>query len=143
MKRKMHEQFPHIWRTEAAWWSYIRGCLRKAWVRHPVKLEFIRNNRIRTINERTGNEVWGGKCNRCNKKYVSKELQVDHIVPAGSLKSNKDIQGFVERLLFVGEDDLQFLCKQCHRIITYSERYGVSLKAAEERINEVDKRKKK
>ena len=136
------EKYPNIWKTESSWWSYIRGCLRKAWNRHPVKLEFIKNNRVRVINTDTGNEVWGGKCNRCKKEYASKHLQVDHIVPAGSLKANKDIQGFVERLLFVGEDDLQFLCKQCHRIITYSERYDVSLEEAEERIDEIDRRKR-
>lgn len=143
MKKKMHEQFPHIWKTEASWWSYIRGCLRKAWMRHPVKLEFIKKKRKRVLNPKTGNMVWGGTCNVCKKEMLARDLQVDHIVPAGSLKANEDIQGFVERLLFVGEEDLQYVCKRCHRVITYSDRYNVSIDEAESRIKNIDNNKRR
>ena len=51
-----------------------------------------------------------------------KEISVDHIVPAGSLKTYDDLPGFVERL-FCEEDNLQILCKDnCHQAKTNKER---------------------
>ena len=38
-----------------------------------------------------------------------REGQVDHVVPAGSLQRKEDIQGFVERLLFITKDDLRLV----------------------------------
>lgn len=129
-KKKMSEQFPHIWKSEAAWWNYIRGCLRKAWVRHPVKIEFIRKKRERVLNPKTGNMVWGGTCNICKVDMLAKDLQVDHLKPAGKLSSLSDISQFVENLLFVGLDDLQYVCKECHRSITYSQAHDITLEEA-------------
>lgn len=48
-------------------------------------------------------------------------MEVDHIIPAGSLKSYEDLPGFVERM-FVGEDKLQVVCKSCHKAKTNDER---------------------
>jgi len=51
-------------------------------------------------------------------------------VPAGSLTKTEDIQGFTERLLYVTEDDLRYICKPCHAIVTLSERRGISFEEA-------------
>jgi len=56
---------------------------------------------------------------------------VDHIVPAGRLQCLEDIQGFVERLLFVTTKDLRIVCKKtCHAAITLSEKNGISFQEA-------------
>jgi 5-methylcytosine-specific restriction endonuclease McrA len=53
------------------------------------------------------------KCAACGGWFKAREVQVDHLIDAGSLKDYTDLPGFVERL-FTSEDMLQVLCKSCH-----------------------------
>ena len=59
------EKYPHIWKSKSAFMSYLRGGIRRScWMKHPVKLEFIKNNRQRIPNPNTKGkaaEVWGGE----------------------------------------------------------------------------------
>lgn len=54
------------------------------------------------------------KCAKCNGWFVSKEVQVDHIIPAGALNKAEDLKGFVERLFCEDVNGYQVLCKGCH-----------------------------
>lgn len=56
--------------------------------------------------------------------------QVDHKNPAGSLTKTEDIQGFVERLLYVTEDDLRLVCKDCNSALALSDKQGISYEEA-------------
>ena len=65
------------------------------------------------------------RCALCGEVFPSKEVQVDHIVPCGSLKSYADLGPFLQRLTAESPDDFQVLCKaRCHKWKTYRERYG-------------------
>ena len=133
--QQMLEKYPHIWKTKASLMSYLRGGLRRScWMKHPVKLEFIKNNRERIPNPNPRGkvpEVWGGRCNLCKDLFVQSKLAVDHVREfSASLKDIKDIQTFVELITLVIEDDLQFVCKDCHDNISYSQKQGCSLEEA-------------
>ena len=133
--QQMLEKYPHIWKTKASLMSYLRGGLRRScWMKHPVKLEFIKNNRERIPNPNPRGkvpEVWGGRCNVCKDLFVQSNLAVDHIREfSASLKDIEDIQTFVELISLVIEDDLQFVCKDCHDNISYSQKQGCSLEEA-------------
>ena len=133
--QQMLEKYPHIWKTKASLMSYLRGGLRRScWMKHPVKLEFIKNNRERIPNPNPRGkvpEVWGGRCNVCKDLFVQSKLAVDHVREfSASLKDIKDIQTFVELITLVTEDDLQFVCKDCHDNISYSQKQGCSLEEA-------------
>ena len=58
------------------------------------------------------------QCAACEQWFMQKQVEVDHLVEAGSLKSYEDLPGFVERL-FTSPDKLQVLCKDCHKGKTY------------------------
>lgn len=121
------------WKNSTAFFTYLRGCLRKAWSRHPSKLNVIKKKRKQIANPNPrGNKttVFGFTCEMCTKDYVLKEGQVDHIVPAGSLTKTEDIQGFVERLLYVREEDLRLICKGCNSALVIAEKQGISYKLA-------------
>ena len=133
--QQMLEKYPHIWKTKASLMSYLRGGLRRScWLKHPVKLEFIKNNRERIPNPNPRGKVdtvWGGRCNVCKNLFVQSKLAVDHIREfSASLKDIEDIQTFVELITLVTEDDLQFVCKDCHENISYSQKNGCSLEEA-------------
>ena len=142
------EKYPHIWKSKSAFMSYLRGGIRRScWMKHPVKLEFIKNNRQRIPNPNTKGkaaEVWGGECNVCKNLFVQSQLAVDHIREfSATLKEIKDIQSFVELISLVTEEDLQFVCKDCHDTISYSQKHNCSFeeaKAEKEAKQLVDKK---
>lgn len=65
-------------------------------------------------NAKIGKAVFG--CSACGA--ATKKPEVDHIVPAGSLKCAADLPGFVSRL-FCGTEGLAVLCRECHAVKTY------------------------
>lgn len=42
------------------------------------------------------------------------EVQVDHVKPCGALKTWDDVTPFI-KTLFCGTENLQVLCKPCHK----------------------------
>lgn len=101
--------------TESAFWSFIRSSIRKAsmyWKPlQQCKLE------ARRAFKGAGRQKWEYQCSECTKWFKEKDIQVDHIVDAGSLRSGDDLKGFVERC-FVEAGGYQVLCKPCHQLKT-------------------------
>lgn len=104
--------------TEAKFWAFIRSGLRAKWNRWPPKYDVLKAARRTVKGKRHKYEY---KCAKCKKWFKGSEVQVDHKIPAGSLKSYQELPGFVERL-FVGPDQLDVLCKPCHAKKTKEER---------------------
>lgn len=100
--------------TESAFWSFIRSTLRQKsrWWK-PVSL--AREKAKRKYEGPNKRQKYEYQCNVCKNWYPAKEINVDHIVPAGNLRCSEDLPGFVERL-FCEIDNLQVLCINCHDI---------------------------
>ncbi len=121
------------WKNSVAWFTYLRGCLRKAWSTNPIKLTVLKNGRKQIPNPNPkGNKptVWGFDCEMCGKTYPIKEGQIDHKIPAGSLQKTEDIPGFVMRLLYVREEDLRLICKGCNSALAYADKNKISFEEA-------------
>lgn len=106
--------------TEAEFWSFIRSALRQKsrWWKpiSQVKQKARRNSK--STNKRLKYEY---RCAMCKDWFPEKQVEVDHIIPAGTLTSGDDLKGFVERL-FCEASGLRVLCKECHRQVTNEER---------------------
>lgn len=98
--------------TEARYFQFIRGALRQAFTRYPVKYQ-AKDAAKRELLEKKGRQKYEYQCARCLRWWPDKHIEVDHIVPAGSLKCYDDLPGFVERM-FCEVDNLQMLCNECH-----------------------------
>lgn len=102
--------------TESAFWSMIRSTLRRRTIYwkpiSDVKKEARRD--YKGDNKRLKYEY---QCTSCQNWFPDKEIEVDHKIPAGSLRSSDDLKGFVERL-FCEKDGLRVLCRNCHQEIT-------------------------
>jgi 5-methylcytosine-specific restriction endonuclease McrA len=121
------------WKNSVAFYTYLRGCLRKAWSTNPIKITLLNSRRYQIPNPNPrGNRptVWGFDCEMCGGTFPMREGQVDHVVPAGSLQRKEDIQGFVERLLFITKDDLRLVCKNCNSSLAYADKKGISFEDA-------------
>lgn len=106
--------------TESAFWSFIRSALRQKsrWWK-PISIAKANARRpYKGVNKRQKFEY---QCNHCKKWFPEKKVNVDHIIPAGTLTCAADLPGFVERL-FCEIDGLQVLCESCHNIKTQNEK---------------------
>ena len=130
------EEYPHIWKTQAAFMSFVRGGIRRGlWEKNPIKLQFIKNNRKRVpLGRKTEANpeglVWGCQCSICNGDFKQSECQVDHKDGNNSLKSMEDVRNFIESMILIIDSDLSFVCKPCHKIKTHAERKGISFNQA-------------
>ena len=76
----------------------------------------------RMVNKRTGRLAEHYLCASCGGFFVSKDVEVDHIDPVVVPKDGfKDFETFSDRL-FCEEENLQVICKPCHKKKTNEER---------------------
>jgi len=106
--------------TESAFWSLIRSTLRQKsrWWKPIAACKAQVKRKYKGKNKRQRFEY---KCNKCKKYFAAKNINVDHIVPAGTLRCADDLPGFVERL-FCEVEGLQVLCSDCHDKKTQQEK---------------------
>ena len=102
--------------TESQFWSFIRSALRQKsrwWI--PI-LEAKRKVKrpYKGANKRQKFEY---QCNHCKEWFADKNCQVDHIEPAGTLKSAADLAAFVENL-FCEIDGLQIGRASCRERVS-------------------------
>lgn len=106
--------------TESSFWSFIRSALRQKsrWWKPITQCKL---NSRRAYNGPLKRQKFEYLCNNCKKWFPEKNINVDHIIPAGSLTCANDLPGFVERL-FCEQSNLQILCTNCHDEKTNKER---------------------
>lgn len=104
----------------AAFWGFIRSALRQKsrWWKPILQAKLAARRRYKGPNKRL---KWEYFCSKCGKYYPDKNIEVDHIIPCGTLRSGDDLKGFVERL-FCEAEHLVVLCKPCHKIKTKNEK---------------------
>ena len=114
--------------------------MRKAWSRHPIKIEFKKQLVVmapmgKLIDKATGKPrmVKCFECATCGKLYRDADIQVDHINPAGTFRDWKHCEQWLMGLMQINFTHLQLLCKGCHDIKSYADQYGYSLEEAEAR----------
>lgn len=113
------------WKTESAFWSWVRGQLRKGWSRHPVKHLYLKQKRYKAQGKR-GKMIWHLDCEICDESTPQSNIEIDHIIPSGSLKSEEDLGRFAARLYVVTFDTIRALCRDCHQISTHADKKGLS-----------------
>jgi 5-methylcytosine-specific restriction endonuclease McrA len=106
--------------TESAFWSFIRSALRQK-SRYWKPISEAKANARRPYKGPLKRQKFEYQCNHCKNWFPDKKINVDHICPAGSLKSAQNLPDFIERL-FCEVDNLQVLCESCHNFKTKSER---------------------
>lgn len=107
--------------TEARFEGFIRSALRQASTRWPPRYQVLGDafTRVKT-NKKSGRKAKHFRCATCKGEFPQKEVSVDHTKPIGSTKSwDKYIEA-----LFCEKDNLQVLCKPCHKDKTNKEAKG-------------------
>jgi hypothetical protein len=99
--------------TEAQFFGRIRALLRNGfryW--KPMQLALKAASRpSQNANKRLRNEYM---CNACKNWFPRANVEIDHIIECGSLKTYQDIVPFIQRLTPENINAFQILCKPCH-----------------------------
>lgn len=106
--------------TEPAFWSFIRSALRQK-SRFWKPIAIVKAKARRPYQGNRKRQKFEYQCNACKGWFPEKKINIDHIVPAGTLSCAADLPGFVERL-FCETDNLQCLCEDCHNEKTANEK---------------------
>jgi hypothetical protein len=86
--------------TESQFWAGIRSALRQKSRFWWKPIQIAKNKSKRPYKGKNKRQKWEYQCTECNKWVDGKNIAVDHIVGAGSLKSAKDLEGFIDYKFF-------------------------------------------
>lgn len=100
--------------TESEFFSGFRSYLRRIWL-------FKSNARKSVLKKAFASTIKKYRCSQCQAFFLKKDVEVDHILSVGQLKSFDDIKPFYEKL-FCDADGLRVVCKTCHLKITNENR---------------------
>lgn len=125
-----------IWKTKAAYFSWVRGILRHGWMHYPVKANWKKDQlrkvtpeerRIRAFHPSTKKV---GQCMYCKQWFPGSKLQVDHIKEAGACSSYDTAEDFMWACLATPDTNMGLVCKGCHEIKTLADRKGIAFEEA-------------
>ncbi|MGL4584067.1 MAG: HNH endonuclease signature motif containing protein [Flavobacterium sp.] len=102
--------------TQARFNSFVKSALRSASQRWPPKYKVLNDACIgKHINIKTGRLAKHYKCAACSGNYPAKDVVVDHILPVVPIEGFTSWDVVVDRM-YCEADNLQVLCKPCHKI---------------------------
>jgi len=109
--------------TDARFRSFVTSALRAASRRWPPKYKALKEAFVgRKENKKTGKLAMHYKCAKCKKHFVAIDVQVDHIYPVVDPKIGFiGWDSFIDRI-FCEIENLQVLCKPCHKVKTEEEK---------------------
>lgn len=103
--------------SEAQFFAFIRSGLRQMSRRWPPLVRQVWMESRRPYVGLNKRQKWEHQCSICSGWYKRADMEADHIIPCGSLKSWDDLVGFTQRLL-VEVEGVQRLCARCHQART-------------------------
>lgn len=110
--------------------SIVRSAIRSAWMKSDMKLAYLHMNTIPDMDNSTRTK-WLARCEICGELFKLSDLELDHINGHHTFTKVEDFKDYFEKILMVGFDDVQLLCKKtCHPIKTLSERLKISFEEA-------------
>ena len=105
--------------------SFITAVLRSGSRRWPPRYETLNDAKTeKKINASTGRLAQHFRCSSCLAEFPSKQVQIDHRNPVvDPVVGFVSWDTFIERL-FCDKDNLQVLCKPCHKVKSKEESSG-------------------
>jgi hypothetical protein len=97
--------------------SALRGLTRFGWV--PKKMALQAALVVVPVGNKKINHY---RCAICNGLHRAKDVEVDHMVPAGTLRNYGDLPEFCRRLFVEEPELLRVLCEPCHKAVTLDQR---------------------
>ena len=125
-----------IWKTEAQYWGWLRGAIRRIWADYPLRKEWKKQQlRPVTQEEREANLFHTstrsvGQCFYCKEWFPGSRLECDHKVSSMGCTSREAAEEFLWYCGGGTGSDWVLACKPCHKAVTHAERKGIGIQEA-------------
>lgn len=106
--------------SEAAYWQMVRSGLRRTFRFWKPAMAALKAARVAVKGPR--GQKWAYLCCDCQKLFLRRQVQIDHVTPCGELKSYDHVGEFLRRLTPEAATDFACRCKGCHQAKTNKER---------------------
>lgn len=133
------ESVPHVWKDEKAYCNWLRGQIRRMWSRHPVKIAYV--NQRPSLSKQAALLDLGKvgvekihpstkelkQCEMCNLWWPRSKMEVDHLHGGEGFNTYEEFLVWQKMVLFLGFEDIQHICKDCHKQVNLSQKFHCSL----------------
>lgn len=124
------ELYPDIWKTKSAFFTWLRGGLRRAiWEKYPPKIQFKTKGCSPPPPDYEGRAKSGANCALTGEWTPKSYLEVDHIKGHVAFTDWDDVLDFIKHLCS-DSSNFQLVNKENHKIKSYAERKGISFEEA-------------
>ena len=107
--------------TAARYNSFVKGGLRSTSQRWPPRYSVLAaSRRGKRVNPASGRMAEFHECASCKNLFVSKDVEVNHIIPVVPIEGFDNWDNVIKRL-FCEKSGLEVVCKPCHKLITKEE----------------------
>lgn len=113
--------------TESAYWGALRSALRRTFRFWKPAQSALRAARVPYVH---GRQKWAFRCADCGQLFKRAGVEIDHVIPVGSLRCLQDIAGFVARLTPEDPNAYRVRCIACHAAKTANDRAARAIRAA-------------
>ena len=125
-----------IWKTQAQYWTWLRGAMRQLWSDYPLRKEWKRGQLRPVSPEERKAKVYHpstknvGMCVFCNEWMAGSKLECDHIESSQGCTSKETAEAFLWHCGGLTGEHFQLACKPCHKIESYREKMGITFEQA-------------
>lgn len=125
-----------IWKTKSAYFSWLRGAMRRIWADYPLRKEWKKKSLRPVTAQEKRDKVYHpstknvGQCVYCKEWMAGSKLECDHKVSSDGCRDYETAEKFLWYCGAVTSDMMVLACKSCHKIKTESERRGISFAEA-------------
>lgn len=125
-----------IWKTEAMYWTWLRGSLRRLWADYPLRKEWKKrqlrpvteDERLKKVFHTSTKNV--GQCVYCGEWFPGSRLECDHKEASLGCTSKETAESFLWHCGGGIGDAWVLSCKPCHKIKSHAEARGFTMKQA-------------
>ena len=125
-----------IWKTEAQYWSWLRGSLRRLWSDYPLRKQWKTSQLRKITQDEKDSKLYHpstknlGLCVYCNTWMAGSKLECDHVQPSDGCTTKETAESFLWHCGGGTGEDWVLACKPCHEIKTLSDKLGISFAEA-------------
>lgn len=125
-----------IWKTKAAYFTWLRGNLRRIWQDNPLRKEWKKNQlRLVTKEEKEAKMFHPstknvGECYLCLHLFPGSKLQCDHLEESTGCYDHATATEFLGHCAWDDPSNWRLVCVPCHKIKSHATSRGVSFEEA-------------
>jgi 5-methylcytosine-specific restriction endonuclease McrA len=125
-----------IWKTEAQYWSWLRGSLRRLWSDYPLRKQWKASQLRKITQEEKDSKLYHpstknlGLCVYCNTWLAGSKLECDHVQPSDGCTTKGTAESFLWHCGGGTGEDWVLACKPCHTIKSLADKRGITFEEA-------------